>query len=128
MSSDSTDISSEILNPPNLTNLSAGVWFGGCLVIFVIFALPIIVIFTFLNLFFYRFVQQKFHLIWSILTFTFSTTLIITNFYYRQECVPKFPDCLVQMPHSWLFYVFVILAITLLAFPHWFFVWRKLKK
>lgn len=101
------------------------------IIIFGLFALPIVIFFTILNLLFYKFVK-KFNLIWSILSFIISILLIIFNFGYQRaldysKC-KGFPSCLVEMPQPWLFYLFVIFTLGLLALPHWFFVWRKIGK
>lgn len=135
MSSNSIDYLNEKVNPPNIAGLSAYVWFSGYLIIFGIFALPFIIFFTILNLVFYKYTNKankKFHLIWSISIFLTSILSIVLNFNFWQvfdysKCV-RFPNCLVQMPQSWLFYIFLTFTIGFLALPHWFFVWRKLIK
>lgn len=122
----------EMVSLPDRNSFPIYLIFQMYIVIFGIFALPFIIFFTIINLVFYKFAQKKFHLIWSILSFLISILAIVFNSYYQRvfdysRCA-RFPSCLVEMPQPWLFYLFVIVMIGLLALPHWFFVWRKLGK
>lgn len=126
----SSSLPMEVVSLPDINNFPVYLIFQMYLIIFGIFALPFIIFFTILNLIFYKFVNKKFHLIWSILIFLISILAIVFNSYYQRvfdysRCV-RFPGCLVETPQPWLFYLFVIFAIGILALPHWFFVWRKL--
>lgn len=131
-SNSSESLPVEVVSLPDLNKLPFYDWFNLYLIIFSLFALPIVLFFTIINFVFYKFVNKKFHLIWSILSFLFLILLIIWNFGYQRafdynRC-KGFPSCLVEMSHPWLFYLFVVFTIGLLALPHWFFVWRKLGK
>ncbi len=131
----SSSLPVEIVSLPDINNFPVYLIFQMYIIIFGIFALPFIIFFTILNLVFYKYTNKankKFHLIWSISIFLTSILSIVLNFNFWQvfdysKC-KGFPNCLVQMPQPWLFYLFIIFVIGFLGLPHWFFVWRKLIK